>query len=102
MFYTNLSKMPYAQAKVAVINSSRENPQSALISYSTIAAHIIEGGYLIVNGLYSQTTRRHLGAYAKEYANADYSVVKRCYQKNLAYSIKHKVFISRETGEVII
>lgn len=99
MFYTKLSKMPYAQAKVAVINSATK--QSTLISYQTQVAHITKEGYLIVNGLYSATTRKHIGAYVKEYANTDYYTAKRCYKENLVYHIRLKCFISRETGEVI-
>lgn len=100
MFYTKLSKMPYAQARVAIFNSSAENPSNMLVSYTTAVAQI-RNGYLMVNGLYSRTTRKHISAYVREYANIDYSIAKRCYTDNLAYNIKEKCFISRETGEVI-
>ena len=96
-----LKRMPYAQAKVQIIESG-ENLRCNLISYTTCVAHIIDGGWLLVNGLYSATTRKHLSAFAKEYCDADYSVIKKCYEKNLAYNIYDKIFMDRETGEVFI
>lgn len=93
--YEKLTAMPYAQAKVAITHYG-----SYLVSYSTSVA-LIKDGYLMVNGLYSMTTRKHLGAYAREYANADFAVAKRCALENLAYNIAERVFISRITGEVV-
>ena len=41
---------------------------TALISYNTCAAELDAEGWLRVNGLYSATTRRHLGWFAKHLA----------------------------------
>ena len=99
MFVT-LKKMPYAQAKVQIVESGA-NFRCNLISYSTCVAHIIDGGWVLVNGLYSATTRKHLGAFAAEYCGTDYQTLKRCYEKNQAYNIYDKVFMDRTTGEVL-
>lgn len=98
--FVKLSKMPYAQAKVQICESG-ENFRCNLISYETCVAHIISGGWVIVNGLYSATTRKHLGAFAAEYCGTDYKTLKKCYEKNLAYNIHDKIFIDRITGEVL-
>ena len=99
MFVT-LKKMPYAQAKVQIVESGA-NLRCNLISYSTCVAHIIDGGWVLVNGLYSATTRKHLGAFAAEYCDTSYQTLKRCYEENLAYNIYDKVFMNRTTGEVL-
>lgn len=99
MMFVALKKMPYAQAKVQVLETG-ENFRCNLVSYTTCVAHIIDGGWLIVNGLYSATTRRHLSAFASEYCGTDYYTLKRCYEQNLAYNIHTKEFFNRETGEV--
>ena len=99
--FVKLSKMPYAQAKVQICESG-ENFRCNLISYNTCVAHIIPGGWVIVNGLYSATTRKHLGAFATEYCDTDYQTLKKCYEKNLTYNIYDKIFMDRETGEVLL
>ena len=101
MLMVTLKKMPYAQASVQILETG-ENFRCNLISYTTCVAHIIDGGWLIVNGLYSATTRKHLSAFASEYCNTDYYTLKKCYEKNLAYNIHDKIFMDRETGEVFI
>lgn len=100
MIYNRLTSMPYAQAKVAVYCSDPKALRCALISYSTAVAHIIQDGWVIVNGLYSRTTIRHLSAFAKEYCKTDYYTLKRCYTENLAYNIYTREFYNRTTGEV--
>lgn len=57
-----LSAMPYAQAHVEIDEAGNIH----LFSYVTRVASIIDG-WLEVYGLYSQTTRRHIGAFMKEY-----------------------------------
>lgn len=47
-----------------------EDGTTALISYNTCAAELDAEGWLRVNGLYSMTTRKHLGWFAKELARA--------------------------------
>ena len=41
---------------------------TALISYNTVVAELDDEGWIRVNGLYSATTRKHLGWFAKELA----------------------------------
>ena len=84
-----LSAMPYAQAKVRMLSGFFHNE---LISYQTTVA-AIRGGWLYVYGLYSATTRRHIGAYVKEYANISYQTAKDLYEKKMKYNIY--------TGEVV-
>ena len=84
-----LSRMPYAQAGVRF-----ENGSTILISYATVVCVIDEHGFLTCTGTYSQTTRKHIGAFIHEYAPMlSYYDVKRCYQNNEAINIA--------TGEVI-
>ena len=52
-----LSAMPYAQAKVRMLSGCDHNE---LISYQTTVA-AIRDGWLHIYGLYSATTRRHIG-----------------------------------------
>ncbi len=62
---TKLTAMPYAQARVRLNGAG-----ATLISYSTTVASIDHNGWLTVYGLHSMTTRRHIGAFMKEYAPA--------------------------------
>lgn len=75
---TNLTAMPYAQARVRLNGAG-----ATLISYSTIVANIDPNGWLTVYGLHSMTTRRHIGAFMKEYAPApfdNYQTAKAAYE----------------------
>ena len=78
-----LSAIPYGQAKVRMLSGFFHNE---LISYQTTVA-AIRGGWLYVYGLYSATTRRHIGAYVKEYANISYQTAKELYEKKMKYNI---------------
>lgn len=77
-----LSAMPYAQAHVEI------DPEGTiyLFSYNTCVAAII-GEWLEVYGLYSATTRRHIGAFMKEYIvwpngeRGSYQTAKMLYEK---------------------
>ena len=83
-----LSTMPYAQAFVEYIDD--ENVY--LWSYSTLVAEI-ENGWLTINGLYSATTRRHIGAFMREYVHGgSYQLAKQLYYDRKALDIT--------TGEV--
>ena len=84
-----LSAMPYAQAHVRI----GEDGAIYLISYTTLVAEIDSEGWLRVYGLYSQTTRRHISAFVREYANCDYSLAKTIYEDDMVYNI--------DTGEVV-
>lgn len=75
-----LEFMPYAQAHIV------RNPNAiVLVSYNTSVAAII-GGQLICNGLYSATTRRHIGAFCKQFGTT-YQVAKKCFTDKLQYDI---------------
>ena len=84
-----LNKMPHAQAKVLIM----DNGNIILRSYYTDVAMIRSDGWLIINGLYSATTRRHIGAFVKEYANISYQLAKDLCVKKMAYNIY--------TGEIV-
>jgi hypothetical protein len=81
--------MPYAQAKVLVM----DNGNTILRSYYTDVILLQADGWLTVNGLYSATTRKHIGAFMREYANADYQLAKQLYTDGYTYNIY--------TGEVV-
>lgn len=59
---TNLKTMPYAQAHVII-----GNDKISLQSYNTIVAEIFGDKELVIYGLYSMTTRKHIKAFVKEY-----------------------------------
>lgn len=83
-----LSTMPYAQATVIL----HTDGSITLRSYVTDTACITADGWLIIFGLYSATTRRHIGAFVKEYAGLDYKTARTIYENRLLYNI--------HTGEV--
>lgn len=75
-----LKTMPYAQAHIV-----RRPNRITLVSYVTEVAEII-GGVLIVHGLYSATTRKHIGAFTKQFG-ADYAIAKKCYTNKVGYDL---------------
>lgn len=76
MTIKKLSAMPYAQAHIEITDG-----KIFLFSYSTLVAWINEDGWCGCTGTYSQTTRRHISAFAKEYAAPlDYSSFKKAYE----------------------
>lgn len=84
-----LSAMPYAQAKIYRFVDGA----ATLVSYATTVAHIDAEGWLEVYGLYSQTTRKHIGAFVKEYAGLTYQTAKQLYTDGYKMNI--------HTGEVV-
>ena len=88
MTIKKLTKMPYAQAHVEI----NENAIS-LFTYVTLVAAIDKDGWLTVYGLHSQTTRKHIGAFCKEYANCDYQTAKQIYNDGYKFNI--------HTGEIV-
>jgi hypothetical protein len=86
--FRTLSAMPYAQATVVMY----DNNFIGLRSYQTLVAMIDADGWLTVRGLYSATTRRHIGCFVKEYANIDYQTAKMLCNDGMEYNI--------HTGEV--
>ena len=65
-----------------------------LVSYTTLVCSINNNNFLTCTGTYSATTRKHIGAFLKEFApNLCYQNAKTCYEKNVAMNIN--------TGEII-
>ena len=83
-----LKAMPYAQAHIV-----RRTNAIVLVSYTTEVAAIV-GGQLIVNGLYSATTRKHISAFCRQFGT-DYATAKECYFHSLQYDIITKQFSQR-------
>lgn len=61
------------------------NGMVALQSYNTIVVEVNEG-WVKVNGLYSATTRKHIGWFAKM-LNLTYQDLKSFYEDNMIYNI---------------
>lgn len=79
-----LKAMPYAQAHVCIEDDDSIN----LVSYTVLICKIDADGWLYVRGLCSQTTRRHISAFMREYGNgATYCIAKWCYENNCIYNI---------------
>lgn len=83
-----LSAHPYAQAFVEYVDESN----FYLWSYRTLVVEV-EDNKITVNGLYSATTRRHIGAFMKEYFNLSYQTAKMLYEDNYTLDLT--------TGELI-
>lgn len=82
--FRKLKNMPYAQAQVKVTDS-----QIILISYETPVIYIDKDcGDVSITGTYSPTTRKHIGAFCKEYLpKLSYQDMKQLYLKNETYNI---------------
>lgn len=92
MTIKKLSAMPYAQAHVEIDD---ENGGIVLFSYNTLVASISHDGWCQCFGLYSQTTRKHISAFAKEYAKPlTYSNFKAAYEEGY--------MINCLTGEIVM
>lgn len=91
-----LKKMPYAQAKIGTTT----NGAIVLISYVTEVAAIDKDGWLMVYGLYSNTTRRHLSAFAAECCGTNYYTLKTCYVDGLLYNVNTRQFCNPRTGMI--
>ena len=90
MTIKKLTAMPYAQAHVEI----SEEGVISLFSYVTLVAEIDADGFLTVYGLHYMTTRKHIGAFVKEYTPfLDYKSAKACYEDGYKLNIY--------TGEVI-
>ena len=85
----NLTAIPYGNARVRI---DTPNNCISLQSYDTTVA-AIEDDWLTIFGLYSMTTRKHIGAFCKEYANCDYQTAKTLYEGGVKMNIY--------TGEVL-
>ena len=84
-----LKYQPYAQAGVIFDNNGTH-----LISYTTLVCTIDNQGWLTCTGTYSNTTRRHIGSFLREFApNLNYYDAKKAYENN------HKINIY--TSEIV-
>ena len=81
-----LQFMPSAQAHIV-----RNPNRISLVSYTTTVCEIIDG-VLMVYGLYSMTTRKHIGAFCRQFG-LEYSIAKTCYESNLGYNIITREFV---------
>ena len=82
-----LKEIPYGNAFVEIV----DNETYYLWSYRTLVAKV-EKNRLSVNGLYSMTTRRHIGAFVREYCNLSFQTAKKLYSDGMMMDIT--------TGEV--
>jgi hypothetical protein len=62
------------------------------MSYATIVATIDRDGWLTIHGLYSMTTRKHIGAFMREFVGMEYQTAKQIYNDGYQLNI--------HTGEV--
>ena len=89
-----LSAMPYAQAHVEIDAAGN----IYLFSYVTLTCIITADGWLSCTGTYSQTTRKHIDAFMREYVEypngtrGSYHDAKACFERHYRFNI--------ETGEV--
>ena len=83
-----LKLMPYAQASVII----SEKNDIILRSYKTDVV-IISDGWMSCTGTYSQTTRKHISAFMREYNLGDYFLAKKLYTDKLKINI--------HTGEIL-
>lgn len=81
-----LKLMPYAQAHVLI-----NDDEIHLVSYTTVVISI-KNNWLQCHGLYSQTTRKHISAFMREYTSLSYTDAKCAYENNYIINI--------ETGEI--
>ena len=87
-----LTALPRAQTYVQITDSG----DVYLFSYNTLVAAIVNK-WVVINGLYrfpSITTRRHIGAFMKEYVNSSSSF----HTAKLLYDQELKLNV--ETGEI--
>lgn len=85
-----LDEMPHAQAGIQRIHNAYW-----LVSHITHVARVTKDGWLYVGGLYSMTTRKHIGAFLKEMKRlfafrsdlANYATAKRCYEQGIEINL---------------
>ena len=89
MTIKKLSLMPYAQAHVEIDDDNN----IYLFSYYTLVCTLDTYGWLSCTGTYSQTTRKHIGAFMREYVEwpsgdrGSYYDAKKCYEGNYKLNI---------------
>ena len=94
MTIKKLAYMPYAQAHVEI----DADGNIYLFSYRTLVIELTHDGWLTCTGTYSATTRKHIGAFMREYVQfpngerGNYFVAKRAYLGGYRFNV--------ETGEI--
>ena len=83
MIKKKLQNMPYAQAYVVI----DEHGAKTLVSYTTEVVTIDPLGWLTCTGTYSQTTRKHISYFMREYTNLTYYHAKDAYENNYTINI---------------
>ena len=84
VFYDErLKYCPYGSA--GVVKTSKGD--IVLFSYSTRVITINADGWLECYGTFSATTRKHIGAFMKEYTPFGYHTAKECYERNQRINI---------------
>lgn len=63
-----------------------DNGNKVLVSYTTAVCELDHEGWLIVNGLYSMTTIKHIGWFMKE-LGLTYQLAKQIYNDYMKYNI---------------
>lgn len=85
-----LPGMEYAQAGILL-----EPGAELLVSYETIVAEKRADGWVHVYGLFSASTRKHLGTWGKRF-NLPYHVLKGLYEHDLEYNVNTGEFQKAE------
>lgn len=83
MTLKKLTAMPYAQAHIEIDNEQNKT----LFSYVTRVATLTDDGWLTIYGLHSMTTRKHIGAFMREYTDFDYAFAKSAYEGNYRINV---------------
>lgn len=78
-----LKYCPYGKAYVVI----DEHNAITLVSYCTTVVVIDPQGWLTCSGTYSATTRKHIGAFMKEYTTLDYYTAKHAFENNYTINI---------------
>ena len=68
----------------------KEGNTTILRSYRTDVAAIVEendGKWVVIFGLYSPTTRRHISYFVEQYAGINYHVAKAAYENDVALNV---------------
>ena len=75
MITKKLKYIPYGQAQI----EKEDNGEIRLRSYATVVVTVSPEGWVKVHGLYSQTTRKHIGAFFREMIGLEYRTAKLLY-----------------------
>lgn len=94
MIIKKLLYMPYAQAHVEI----DKNGNTYLFSYRTLVCTITKDGWLSCTGTYSQTTRKHIGAFMREYVHYPNGTYGNYHEAKAAYEGQYRINVL--TGEV--